>query len=62
MLWFVLIVDWSWNLEDTLIGMSVRVLPERFNCGRKTHSKCVACHPTDWHPGLNEKEKRRMQA
>lgn len=40
--------DWMENhLGDTPLGVSVMMLPERFNLGEKIHPKCGWYHPME---------------
>lgn len=44
------------RLGITPLGVSMRMVPDMFNIGGKTHLNCELHHPMGWSPELKKKE------
>lgn len=54
---FIVNLTGSKLLQETPLGVSLRVFPQRLNCGQMTQPECEWHHPMGWGPRLNKEEK-----
>lgn len=63
-LWWWIFIDnltgWNNHLEDIPLGISVKMFPEKFNWGGKTHPKCGRHHPMGSCLTLSKREKEKV--